>query len=843
MLTALRRFGWLAGALALASALCAYGQNETYLVKDGASPYQIVLAASASPSEQRAAEELQAHFQACTGIELPIVETPPAEDAPMIVLGCGPVAQGLGVAPNAADLGEQGYVMRTVAPHIVIAGTPGAGTMYGVYDFLEQQLGVRWHAPGVTKTPQVAKLALPKLDMQVAPAFLWRHTSYAWPGRDTAFLTRQRDNSGKRGPDDPYGVGHTHDGRCHSFFRFVSPGEFFDQHPEYFSEIGGVRRHSETQLCLTNPDVLDIVTERMLARMANDPHARQHNFSQMDWYSYCECDQCRAMNEKFGTPGGTQFWFVNQLAERTAKVYPDKLIGTLAYMYTEEVPKDLVMHPNVAVWLCHMFPTCDSHPIATCPHDANYKRRAIAWSKVCSHLYIWHYCVDFAHYYNPFPNFHAMAEDMRFYKDIGVEGIYLQAMGSGGGGGEFSLLRPYYGMKLLWNPYQDADAIMRDFLQTYYGAASAPIYQHIKLLQAKVDDDNIHMHLYTNPAQGYLTDDIMEQSMALFDRAEAAVKDDQDLLERVRVCRMPLTYARAFPRNGYTIDNGVLKWQGPFASLAECNEMYERMKRHGFRTLRERQGAPEQIMQFAVLLGTPMVLTTIANDHLRVEAAPYFGGRALRIVDNASGQCVTGYNITRNLFFPFCGGEETRVGTYSRLTGMFEQYRVAERTDTSISMEAESGGFQVRRTLSLVPDAPVLDIKAEFTNATDKPRLLIMRSHTNFDLGNLNKTRLAFVNRAGQRVARGMEPIIANFREGEHYYRENAPAGAWAFSGTKGLEVTQRFDEAQLDFAWVYAYPDYIGDLEVELWAKETMVEPGATAAFTCRFEVGPMPK
>ena len=358
-----------------------------------------------------------------------------------------------------------------------------------------------------------------------------------------------------------------------------------------------------------------------------------------------------------------------------------------------------------------------------------------------------------------------------------------------------------------------------------------------------MDDDNIHMHLYTNPAQGYLTDEVMEQSMALFDRAEAAVKEDEDLLERVRVCRMPLTYARSFPRNGYTIDKGVLNWQGPFASLVECNEMYERMKRHGFATLRERQGSPDQIMQFAVFLGSPMVLTTIANDHLAVDAVPYLGGRALRIVDKASGQCVTGYNITRSLFFPFCGGEETRVGTYSNLAGMFEQYSVAERTDTSLSMEAASGGFKVRRTLSLVPDAPVLDIKAEFTNVTDKPRLLIIRSHTNFDLGDLQETRLAFTNRAGERVARGMAPIIANFREGEHYHRENAPAGAWTFSGTKGLEVTQRFDEAQLDFGWVYAYPDYIGDLEVELWAKETMVEPGATSAFTCRFEVGPMPK
>jgi hypothetical protein len=160
----------------------------------------------------------------------------------------------------------------------------------------------------------------------------------------------------------------------------------------------------------------------------------------MDWYNYCECADCRKMNERYGTTGGTQFWFVNELAKRTSKRYPDKLVGTLAYTFSEEPPKGMQMHANTAVWLCHMFPSCQSHPIASCARNADYRRRALAWSELCSHLYIWHYVVDFAHYYNPFPNFRAMAADMRFYDEIDAEGVYLQGMGHRGGGGEFSLL-------------------------------------------------------------------------------------------------------------------------------------------------------------------------------------------------------------------------------------------------------------------------------------------------------------------------------------------------------------------------------------------------------------------
>jgi len=808
------------------------------LVEGGQSAYTVVVEADASASEQHAAEELRAHFQACTGGELPVADQLPADGGPAIVLGCGPAAKSLGVEPSADELGEQGYVMKTAGLHLVIAGTPAAGTLYGVYDFLEQHLGVRWYAPGVTKTPAVKELTLPEVDKLVKPAFAWRHTSYEWPGRDANFHARQRDNNGGGGPDHPQGVQYAMDGRCHSYFRFISPGEFFDTHPEYFSEIGGLRRGGETQLCLTNPEVLDVVTERMLKRMADMPGVRQHNFSQMDWYAYCQCDKCAAVNEKYGTLGGTQFWFVNKLAERTSKVYPDKLIGTLAYMYTEEAPKNLEIHPNVAVWLCHMYPSCDSHPIVSCPRNADYKRRALDWSKICSHLYIWHYIVDFAHYYNPFPNFDAMAADIRFYRDIGVEGIYLQGMSGRGGGGEFSLLRPYYGMKLLANPDADPDALIRDFLAGYYGAAAKPIHKYIRMLHDKVRDENIHMHLYTNPAQGYLPDEVLEKAEALFDEAEAAVKDDAELLERVRVARMPLVYARLFPRNGYTIQDGTLRFNGDIAPVDDATAMLERMKRHGFRTIREHGGDPQQLVMLGMLLNTPVGLLTLENDFLAVEIAPVFGGRVLRIIDKKSGQCATAYDVRKCLLYPFQGGEETRRGSIFDLSSMMLPYVPAHQSEQSITLAAKEGKTTFERTISLAKDKPVLTVKARLINNSGKPAEIQMRSHLELDLGDLRKTRVQFTNRAGETVEREMPPIIANLREGEHYLDQNRPAGEWTFTGSKGLSVTQKFDEDDVDFTWVYAYPEDLNNLEVEIWRKKLEVAPGAAVELTHEIEV-----
>ena len=55
-----------------------------------------------------------------------------------------------------ASLGNEGYVIRTVGDDLVIAGGQLRGNMYGVYGFLEDHLGCRWFAPGVSRIPKSA---------------------------------------------------------------------------------------------------------------------------------------------------------------------------------------------------------------------------------------------------------------------------------------------------------------------------------------------------------------------------------------------------------------------------------------------------------------------------------------------------------------------------------------------------------------------------------------------------------------------------------------------------------------------------------------------------------------
>jgi hypothetical protein len=824
---------------------CAGGERSLDLCRDGVSEYRIVLNPGASASEKFAAEELSEHFKLCTGVGLPISETPAGTDSPMIVLGCGELSRKLGVDPSRDRLGVEGCLIQTAGKNVVIAGTPEVGTLNGTHRFLEDYLGVRWYAPGVTKTPAQKTIRLAAVNRIVRPAFEYRNTSYYPQYRDDRkFLTRVGLNSGRNSGTEPLGIQYNIDGNCHTYFNFVSPEEFFDKHPEYFSEINGVRLRDHTQLCLTNPDVLRIVTERMLERMKQDPGARSHDFSQMDYDNICRCPSCQAINDQYKTRGGTQFWFLNQLAERTSKVYPTKLVSTLAYQYTVDPPQGMKLHPNVAIWLCHIHPSCDSHAIGTCSHNAVFKGWAEQWSKLTRHLFIWHYSTDFAHYYCPFPNLRALAGDIRFYRDIGVTGIYFQGMSCKGGGGEFSLLRPYLCMKMSINPDLDANAVIREFLDGYYGAAAEPIRQYINLIHDKVEKDNIHMDLDTNPGEGYLPDEILDRSDKLFDQAEAAAGRDPVLLDRVKVARMPLAYARLFPRMGYAIENQKLTFLGKKGTPADAAAFLQQMKDHGFENYRETDDDPRPMLMLTGLINTQLDVITLQNKRLTLDVVPKLGGRLLRITYKPTGQCITTWNLPSRPRFPYTGGISEIAMPLHEFDDIiaWASPTVVEQTDRSVVMDSQLyRDYQFRRSIKLDDESPVIEMNCVFTSRSEKPgESRLIRHLMSLNLGDMNKSTISFKDQAGQSRTLTKKDLDG-LCHGVSLYDKDRPRGQWVMRGNKGLEVIYTFDDAQIASAWYRYYPPELDELEAALFYKPMPVGPGQSVTMRQTIEIRPI--
>ena len=326
----------------------------------------------------------------------------------------------------------------------------------------------------------------------------------------------------------------------HTFYPLMPPEEFYAKHPEYYSLIDGKRIFERAQLCITNPDVLRIIIERIKKRMRESPEYLIYDVSQNDWHNPCQCDKCQAIVKKEGAESGLMIWFVNQVAETVEKEFPDKFIGTLAYQYTRTPPTSIHPRNNVVVRLCSI-ECCFAHDFKSCPENKSFLNDLKKWSALAPHLYIWDYVVNFSHYVMPYPNFRVLQPNIQTLSENNAIGIMEQASYQARGG-EFSELKAYLISRLLWNPKCNTESVINDFMFGYYGRSGKLIREYFDLVQNRVTPDT-HIHLGTTPEDPLFSDEFIRQSCDLFNQA-IKVADNDEVVKRVELTYLPILYLK-----------------------------------------------------------------------------------------------------------------------------------------------------------------------------------------------------------------------------------------------------------------------------------------------------------
>ena len=82
---------------------------------------------------------------------------------------------------------------------------------------------------------------------------------------------------------------------------------------------------------------------------------------------------------------------------------------------------------------------------------------------------------------------------------------------NGSKGTDFSEMRAYMIGKLMWDPYQNADSLMRSFMDGYYGAAAPYLYQYQKIMQGGLLASGTNLWIYDSPVthkNGMLNDQL-----------------------------------------------------------------------------------------------------------------------------------------------------------------------------------------------------------------------------------------------------------------------------------------------------------------------------------------------
>lgn len=512
------------------------GKRQEYvLFKDKKTDYTIVLADDASESEKWAVEELQRWLKEVSGASFS-VKSLSAAKGPRIIVGYNPVVASLTGSPEPKLLDES-YYYGNIGSDLLIFGGKQRGTMYGVMSFLENELGCRWYTPKVSSIPKRNELKFTHFGHGEKPGIRVRNDFY-FEAFDPTWGARNKNNGSMGAPKQPGGVESYWS--VHTFYPLVPPAEFFEKHPEYFSVLKGKRVPELAQLCLSNPDVLAIITDRIKKRMRESPEYLIYDVSQNDYYNPCECDKCQAIVKREGSESGIMIWFVNQVAEAVEKEFPDKFIGTLAYQYTRNPPKSIRPRNNVVVRFCSI-ECCFAHDFKSCPENQSFMKDMQVWSTMAPHIYIWDYVVNFGHYLMPYPNFSVLQSNIKAFQEHNSIGIMEQAAYQSRGG-EFAELRAYLIAKLLWNPEIDTRSVIEEFIYGYYGRGGKFVQQYFDLLQAQVKP-NTHIGLSTDPANQLFSEEFVNQSAGIFEEAAKAA-ENEEMLHRIELASLPVLYLK-----------------------------------------------------------------------------------------------------------------------------------------------------------------------------------------------------------------------------------------------------------------------------------------------------------
>ncbi len=365
------------------------------LVDNGVAKARIVVGADVPPAAKFAAKELQTYIKKSTGAELPIEAALGDGKDVDIVIGDGKLSQELGV--NSKELSRDASIIKTVGRRLVILGKddptttiermiviPSSNmnhfehvTLFGVYEFLERFVGVRWYLPGDVGevVPKRGTLAVPAVSLIDAPRKLGRYTQYL-NGADDCDDPLPKTKTGGYTPGfdkdkakeftmrrNLWGLRLRHQTTMvtgnHTMHAIVSMKKFAKERPDFFALYEDGKRSCDendelhTHVCFTNDDMIqhvinaakaafrgetsEIIGQRAWGGVVRDSKwGKAFHIGQCDAYQACVCKRCEDFRAATGLPAAAAeselVWSaIIKVAEAVKNEFPNCVISTWTY--------------------------------------------------------------------------------------------------------------------------------------------------------------------------------------------------------------------------------------------------------------------------------------------------------------------------------------------------------------------------------------------------------------------------------------------------------------------------------------------------------------------------------
>jgi hypothetical protein len=474
----------------------------------------------------------------------------------------------------------------------------------------------------------------------------------------------------------------------------------------------------------------DGIAEALVAAITKEVEQRHGNvtdwvyFAGMgDWYGgMCQCPRCKQVYEEetWTDPDGhkkpgyfaTLLRMLNKTAGVLKQKYPGIVLGTQAYMSLEAPPAKTKPADNVIILIPRLrhvtvrsvleadeliapkeidgpsqnveleeAPRAETRVKAS---NRSFRRNLEQWALLApGRVRIWEYAASFNNFLMPFPCLRSMAENLKFYHQLGVTVLLLQGSYSGPGS-DMIVLKNYVLGRLLWDPQADTQALIREFCDGYYGPAAAEAYAYVNVLEDSVRTPvPINMSEWDDPRQ-LLTPALLDRLDVILQPGLArCATADPKYLRRVKELRASLEAARLWFPGPLVERNGVLVRSDLSGDTLSRAQDLVKYIRNG--TPKEFGTGPRYQQLFVSWHGGPV--HTLSEGPLTIKVAPMQTGRAGPIL-------YQGAEVIHQTF-------DCPEGTAYRVIGQLQPQRAELESDFGLSNWTSVAPWLNRRVLQI----------------------------------------------------------------------------------------------------------------------------------------------
>ncbi len=507
------------GVLAYSAAV-SHSESQYNLVENGNSEYVIVIPNDADTDLKTAASELVTMLEMSTGVKLESIteDRLNGRDEKVISLGNTELFADTGIKLSDYDIGNRGYVIKTIGSNLYINANMSFGVLCGVYDMLTETIGYEAYTDDEIVVETLSIVPLLEFNDHFKPLIDNRQMSYYELDKSYIYSCRMKLTQQSAQWSS---FAHT------TITVFCPLDPYARTHPAWYGNSGNkqicygiaIEQNDEAG---EGKALFDHLVEQVYSNLTNSGGINKEYImiGQEDNYITCTCERClRIMNEYGGAANGgfaaIQIELTNMIAEavdaKLAAIGDKRTIqyGTFAYQTSRSAPAVWNEEDQKYVPSSDRFRMRDNTFVLYAPIEMDFSRPMTdpgnsgvysdltRWRDILKYdnennhkgetgvntsdnMMIWAYCIP----RNMFIPYQGFGQYNTYYAEFAEHGAgYIRDQNYNKTGlASLHALKIYTQSKALYSSEYDYNELAYNFIHQYYDLGGESMYEYYNYL-------------------------------------------------------------------------------------------------------------------------------------------------------------------------------------------------------------------------------------------------------------------------------------------------------------------------------------------------------------------------